>query len=86
MKKSRTRADNGEIRIEAPATPAIFAAVRDGRRFMSVEFHSLRETRTRAGIREIQSALVDAAALTDDPEYGQTRAEVRKAQRRRVWL
>ena len=33
-----TREPNGEIRIAAPATPALFAAVQSGRRSMSVEF------------------------------------------------
>ena len=74
------------ISLTAPATPAIFAAVAAGKRFASVEFHPLREVRTVAGIREIQSALLTAAALTDDPEYGQTAAEVRTRKAVRVWL
>ena len=80
-----TREPTGEIRVATPATPPIFAAVSAGRRYMSVEFRALREIRTPAGVREIQSALVDAAALTDDPEYGQTRAEVRSREVR-LWL
>ena len=76
-----------EIRISAPATPAIFDAVKNGRKWLSVEFTPLAETRTAGGVREIERAFVDRAALTDSPEYAQTRAEVRKAQRRRrVWL
>ena len=67
-----------EVRISTPATPDIFRAVRDGRRWMSVEFTSLRETRTAGGVREIESALVDGAALVETPEYQQTRAEVRE--------
>lgn len=81
------RETGGEIRIATKATPSMVAAVNAGRRYLSVEFHSLQEARTAGGVREIQRALVDGAALTDDPEYGQTSAEVRKARReRRVWL
>ena len=82
-----TREPNGEIRIETLATPAIFAAVEQGgKRHMSIEFRSVREVRTAGGIREIQRAHVDAAALTDRPEYGQARAEVRQRKGRRLWL
>ena len=49
-----TREPTGEIRISAPATPAIVAAVKAGRNRMSVEFAPLRETRTESGIREIE--------------------------------
>lgn len=80
-----TRGPNGEIKIAVRATPAIVEAVRGGKDRMSVEFHAVREHRTAGGVREIERALVDAAALTDDPEYVQTRAEVRQ-RRRRVWL
>ena len=80
------RETNGEIRIEAPATPAVFAAVESGCRFMSVEFYPLAENRTTGGVREITRALVDGAALTNRPEYGQTAAEVRSRSSRRVWL
>ena len=79
------RAGN-EIRIEADATPALFAAVHGGARFMSLEFHALAEIRTRAGIREVTSALVTGAIVTADAEYAQTAAEVRTRQGRRVWL
>lgn len=80
------RAPNGEIRIAARATPAVFAAVNAGRRFMSVEFNALEETRTAGGVREIQRAMVSAAALTDSPEYQQARAELRDRDEVRVWL
>lgn len=78
--------DGTEIRITAPASPAIFDAVNAGRKWLSVEFHAITETRTAGGVREIERALVDGASLTDDPEYHQTVAEVRAARRRRVWL
>ena len=35
---------------------------------MSLEFHALAETRTRAGVREVTSALVTGAVVTNDPE------------------
>ena len=82
-----TREANGEIRIATAATPALSAAVEAGRRYMSVEFHALNEIRTPAGVREIRRAMVGAAALTDDPEYEQTQAELRqRGKRARVWL
>ncbi len=81
-----TREPNGEIRISTPATPAIVRAVDQGKQHMSVEFHAVWEHRTAAGVREIELALLDAAALTDKPEYEQTRAELRERQQVRVWL
>ena len=81
-----SRQPNGEIRISAKATPEIRAAF-TSKRFMSVEFTSLAETRTAAGVREIARAFVDAAAMTNNPEYVQATAEVRsKGARRRFWL
>ena len=78
---SQTR-EGAEIRITAPATPAIFAAVQAGQKWMSVEFHSVREVRTAGGVREIEQALLDGLpAITDDPEYHQTSAEVRTKKR-----
>ena len=79
-----TRDADGSLRIETPATQAILAAFAT-RKFFSVEFHALREVRTAGGVREIQRALVDAAALVPNPEYPNVKAEVR-ASRRRVWL
>ena len=78
--------DGTEVRIATPATPAIYDAVKAGRRFMSIEFTPLAEMRTAGGVREIERAFVDGAALTDDPEYHQTVAEVRDKAPRRVWL
>ena len=80
-----TREANGEIRIAAPASAALVAAFNEGRKFLSIEFHSLQETRSAAGVREIQSAFLPGAALVESPEYVQARAEVR-SKRRRVWL
>ena len=79
-----TREANGALRIETPATPAILAAFAT-RKFFSVEFHAISEVRTKAGVREITRALVDAAAMVSSPEYSQATAEVRSTQRR-VWL
>ena len=80
-----TREANGEIRIAAPASAAIVAAFNEGRRFLSIEFHALQETRSKSGVREIQQAFLPAAALVSNPEYEQATAEVR-AKRRRIWL
>ena len=79
-----TRDPDGSLRIETRATPAILSAY-ETRRYFSVEFHAIREVRTKGGIREIQRALVDAAALVLSAEYSQATAEVRST-RRRVWL
>ena len=79
-----TRDEGGRIRIEARATPALFAAVQSGKRYLSVEFYALRETRTAGGVREIQRALVDQAALVSNPEYAQATAEIRS--RRKVYV
>ena len=79
-----SRETNGEIRISTPATSAIREAFAV-KRFMSVEFRSLAENMSPAGVREIALAFVDAAALTNAPEYTQSRAEIR-SRGRRVWL
>ena len=80
-----TREANGEIRIETRASEAIVAAFNEGRRYLSIEFHSLQESRSKAGVREIQRAFLPGAALVSSPEYSQATAEVR-SKSRRVWL
>ena len=89
--KEETRAQpvrgrNGQITVMARATDAILDTVAAGKRFMSVEFRSLEERTTKAGVREVLRAFVDAAALTSSPEYDTTLAEVRSQPRRRIWL
>ena len=85
------RDTEGRINIRIKATPALRKAVQDGQQYMSVEFRALEE-RTLSGVREITSALVDAATLTDSPEYDTTAAELRKKstnprhKQRRLWL
>ena len=73
-----TREDGGRITVQAPATPAIREAVDSGRRFMSVEFHALKERTTAGGVREVLRAFVPDVALVRDPEYDTTEAEVRR--------
>ena len=80
------RHSDGRLTLRTRATDALRQAVENGARFMSVEFHSLREKRTKGDIREILSALVVRAALVSNPEYDTTAAEVRSKQGRRVWL
>ena len=80
-----TREANGEIRIATPAPPEIVAAYNEGRKFLSIEFHALQETRSASGVREIQQAFLPGTALVESPEYKQAKAEVRSKQRR-VWL
>ena len=80
-----SRHPNGEIRISTKTTPEIRAAFKT-KRFLSVEFTALDETRNAAGIREIGRAYVDGAAMTNDPEYLQARAELRDKREAPVWL
>ena len=81
------RHPDGRITIETRATDDIRRAVDvDGRRFLSVEFFSHRENRTPAGVREIERATVDAAALVPSGEYSQATAEVRSKREVRLWL
>ena len=80
-----TRDSDGSIRIAAPASAAILAAFNEGRKFLSIEFHAVQETRSASGLREIQQAFLPGAALVAEPEYKQATAEVRSTQRR-VWL
>ena len=59
--------------------------IRSGERArLSVEFHSLAEARV-SGVREVRSAMIDAAALVPQGAYDQARAECRN-RRRRWWL
>ena len=81
-----TREANGEIRIAASASAPLVAAYNEGRRFLSIEFHALQESKSAVGLREIQKAYLPGAALVADPEYKQATAEIRARSRRRVWL
>ena len=80
------RHPGGEVRISVKATPEIRAAFAAGRKYLSSEFHSLAETRTAGGVREIQRAFIEAAALVPSAEYGGTRAEIRSQDEVTVWL
>ncbi len=81
------RHPSGEIRIAVPANDQIVEAVQSGRDGLSVEFVALRENRTAGGVREIERAFVDGAALVSEPEYGQARAELRAAKKGiQIWL
>lgn len=76
------RAEDGRIEIRVRATDPIQRAVESGRQYMSVEFHSVLERRTKAGVREIQRAIIVGAALVSTPEYDTTSAEIRTSKRR----
>lgn len=80
------RGRDGTLSVTARATDAIRAAVKAGKRFMSVEFRALEERTTRGGVREVLRAFVDAAALVSAPEYDTTGAEVRARGRVPHWL
>ena len=79
-----TRESNGEIRIEVRASDAVRRLVDvEGRKHMSVEFLPIEERTTESGVREVLRAMVDRVALTANPDYDTTRAEVRERRRRR---
>ena len=80
------RRPDGRVQISARATEPILEAVRAGKRGMSVELYSMKESRNRAGVREIQRAFVSGVALVSAPEYSQGVAEIRSKRRRRFWL
>lgn len=81
------REPNGAIRVSVAATAGMVQAVRDGKDAMSIEFHALREHRTKGGIRQLDRIFVDAATLTDRPEYTASSAEIRSRRRKaRLWL
>ena len=75
-----TRESDGRITLRTLATDPIRRAVEGGRRFMSIEFHSLKEGRTEGGIREVLRALVPDVALVESPEYAQAGVEVRQGE------
>lgn len=83
--------DGSEIRIDARLPDnaigrEVATEIRSGRkRGMSIEFVSTREAQV-SGVREVRSALVDAAAVVASPAYQQARVEVRNRGRRRLWL
>lgn len=77
------RNTDGRITVDIPINSAVLETVRK-RPYMSVEFVALDESRTKGGIREIRSAIVDAAAFVAEPEYEQATTEIRKRKRR--WL
>ena len=78
--------DGNVIRIDAPCTPALHSAVQSGARYMSLEFHSVAEHRTAGGVRSIEKALMMGACVVREPEYLDTRVEVRTAQPARYWF
>lgn len=80
------REPDGRLVVDTVATSKMVEAVAAGKRFLSVEFYPTAETRTKGGVREVRRALVDSAALTDDPEYTQAKAEIRERKGRRLWL
>ena len=79
-----------EVKIDArlPDTAIgreVAASVRSGeKRGLSIEFHAVSEAKV-AGVREVRSALVDAAALVRSGSYSQATAEVRE-KRPKLWL
>lgn len=85
--RTMAREVGSEIRIDdrLPDTPEGREAarlIRSGERAaLSVEFRALDTARV-SGVREVRSALIDAAALVRDGAYDQARAEVRARRQR----
>ena len=78
--------DGNNIHVAVKATDKLRRAVDGGAKYASVEFHSLAEVRTAGGVREIERALLVGVTVTDNPEYRQTRSEIRTAEDRPLWL
>ena len=77
----------GQIEVSGDATAAIVDRDRARAEPAQCGIPESRGTRHGGRVREILSAFVPRAALTDDPEYDTTAAEVRaKARRPAVWL
>ena len=84
--------DGASVRVDAalPDTALgrqVAAEVRSGERSgLSIEFVPLIEARV-SGVRELRSALIQAAALVPLGSYSQARAEIREraGRRRRLW-
>ena len=80
--------DGASVRIDAPLPDTalgrqVATEVRSGARSgLSVEFVALEEARI-SGVRELRSALIQAAALVPRGSYGQAKAEVRSRAGRR---
>ena len=92
MRFDPIKASDGSLQVDhlLPDTPegrALAASVRSGATpGLSVEFHSLSESRANGGrVREIQSSLITAVATVPSQSYDQARVEVR-SKRARVWL
>lgn len=78
VRATTTRQGNGEITIEARATPRMVEAYEAGRRALSIEFHSLAEERKGGNVREITSAFVPLVAMVPVGAYNEASAEVRR--------
>ena len=84
--------DGASVRIDAPLPDTqigrqVAGEVRSGERSgLSIEFVPLIEARV-SGVRELRSALIQAAALVPIGSYTQARAEIREraARHRRPW-
>ena len=72
------RQPDGRISIRAAATDALRRAYAEGRKYLSIEFHAVSAVHTRGGVREIQKAMVLAAAMVRTPEYNMAVAELRQ--------
>ena len=83
--------DGTTLRIDEPLPDTalgreVAAEIRAGRkRAMSIEFLAADEE-TIHGIREVRSAVCDAAALVTEGSYTQATVEVRAKARRLLWL
>ena len=83
---SVVRDREGRLHVSAPANHAIREAYAAGKKWLSVEFVAVRDRVTKGGVREVLRAIVDAAAMTANPEYDTTEVEVRDSLERERFL
>lgn len=74
-----------EIRVAIPATKKVLDARKQFGSHLSIEFLALEDRQNASGVREINRALLTAAAFVATPEYTQGVSEVR-SRKVRKWL
>jgi len=69
---------NADILLNVDPSIELREAFENGKKYASVEFHALETRTTKSKVREVLSALIVGVALTSNPAYIQTSAEIRE--------